>query len=86
MQVLYNIFYFIMKFDARFRLAENSHDAAEVAGVLLAPRLWIPTTDEYGLQRHAEWVAETEAEISDGKKGASRIIRKSSARRDCIST
>lgn len=47
----------------------NSRNAAEVAEVLRAPRLWIPTHEDYGTN-HDRWLERTEADLGKDKKHA----------------
>ena len=48
----------------------NPSSAAQVAGHLRRPRLWIPTEEDYGSRQHAHWLEKTEAELISGDRSA----------------
>lgn len=48
----------------------NRRRAAQAIDVLRAPRLWIPTSDDYGMKAHENWLAKIEHELVEGKRCA----------------
>lgn len=56
--------------DVTFSDEMNSRTAASVADVLRSDRLFIPTSADYGDQKHADWVEKTEAELIAGTRSA----------------
>lgn len=48
----------------------NRRRAAQTIDVLRAPRLWIPTSDDYGVKAHDDWLAKTEHELIEGRQCA----------------
>lgn len=56
--------------DARFTDEMNPAQAARVMDVLRAPRLWIPTEQDYGDTTHKAWLAKVEQELVDGNRYA----------------
>lgn len=48
----------------------NPTNAAQVAGHLREPRLWIPTEEDYGSQEHTNWLEKTEAELRECSRHA----------------